>query len=235
MLEELKERVCRENKRLSSAGLVISTWGNVSARCEKTGYIVIKPSGVSYEEMLPQDMVVVSLEGKIIEGEKKPSSDTPTHLAVYRCLDPVQSIVHTHSTYATIWAQMGQNIPPFGTTHGDDFYGDIPCTRTLREDEILSNYEENTGALLLETLQAHQGCPLAQVEIFKTPAILVKQHGPFVWGESPEQAVLKSIVLEEVAKMAWHCVSVAQGTFLAPTLMDKHFFRKHGSGSYYGQ
>lgn len=245
MLETLKQRVCAENKRLSSTGLVIATWGNVSARCEETGHIVIKPSGVSYEEMTPEDMVVLSLAGEILEGKLKPSSDTKTHLVLYRQCEAIKSVVHTHSTYATIWAQVGNAIPPLGTTHGDDFYGEIPCTRSLTEEEIGSNYEENTGHLLMETLkQRHpvfnQGSSQSQqkdekMALRKTPAILVKQHGPFVWSVSPEKAVEKALVLEEVAKMAWKCGCLGQMTPISQALQDQHFFRKQGEKSYYGQ
>lgn len=235
MLEALKQRVCNENKRLYSTGLVIATWGNVSARCEETGVIVMKPSGVSYEEMAPDDMVVLSLEGEILEGKLKPSSDTETHLVLYRGCQAIQSVVHTHSTYATIWAQMGKGIPPLGTTHSDDFYGEIPCSRALMEKEILEEYEKNTGKVILETLGHQQGEDLHQNQIEETPAVLVKHHGPFVWGDSPEKAVLKAIILEEVAKMAWHCQSVGATEPLPSALMDKHFFRKHGKYAYYGQ
>lgn len=235
MLETLKIRVCAENKKLSSSGLVIETWGNVSARCPDTGYMVIKPSGVSYEGMLPEDMVVVSMEGDVVEGHLQPSSDTQTHLTLYQALPQIQGIVHTHSTFATIWAQMGRDIPVLGTTHADDFYGPIPCSPTLSQREIQGDYEKATGTLVLETLSAHQKRPLSQVQWEETPAILVKQHGPFVWGASPEQAVKKSIVLEEVAKMAWHCLSMGAMAELSPALLEKHFKRKHGSGAYYGQ
>lgn len=235
MLEALKQRVCTENKRLSSVGLVISTWGNVSARCEETGFIVMKPSGVSYEAMTPDDMVVLSLEGDILEGELKPSSDTETHLVLYNACEAIQSVVHTHSTYATIWAQMGKEIPPLGTTHSDDFYGAIPCSRSLREEEIWEEYEKNTGKVILETLGQQKGKDLSQKQIEETPAVLVKHHGPFVWGASPEKAILKAIILEEVAKMAWHCQWVGATSPLPTALMDKHFFRKHGKYAYYGQ
>lgn len=229
MLEELKIRVCEENKRLATSGLVISTWGNVSARCPQTGYVVIKPSGVSYESMLPEDMVVVSMDGTVIEGRLKPSSDLATHLVIYEKGEKVGGVVHTHSTFATIWAQMGRSIPPFGTTHSDDFYGEIPCTRDLTPEEILGEYERNTGKVILETLGQD---PLS---FQKTPAVLVKKHGPFVWSDTAEKAVTKAIVLEEVAKMAWHCVSVGCQEPMSTTLMERHFFRKHGETAYYGQ
>lgn len=229
MLEALKVRVCRENKRLSTAGLVISTWGNVSARCPDTGYVVIKPSGVSYEAMKPENMVVVDSQGEVIEGTLKPSSDLATHLVIYGKSQTVGGVVHTHSTYATIWAQMGRSIPPFGTTHADDFYGEIPCTRDLTQEEILGDYETNTGRVILETVGQD---PLS---FQKTPAVLVKQHGPFVWSDTVEKTVTKAIVLEEVAKMAWHCVSVGHEEPMAKTLMEKHFYRKHGETAYYGQ
>lgn len=243
MLEEFKKRVCAENKRLVSSGLVLSTWGNVSARCEDTGYVVIKPSGVSYEVMLAEDMVVLSLEGEVVEGALKPSSDTMTHLELYRHCPEMKSIVHTHSTYATIWAQMGKPILPLGTTHADDFYGEIPCTREITEEEIAVNYEQNTGFLILDTLQHQQGIKPESsssktkevIDVTKTPAVLVKHHGAFVWGTSPEKAVMKAVILEEVAKIAWHCHSVGVEEPISRAMMDKHFFRKHGGSAYYGQ
>lgn len=233
MLNDLKKRVCQGNKRLSSSGLVLSTWGNVSARCPNTGYIVIKPSGVSYEEMTPELMVVVDQDGNRVEGDLKPSSDLETHLQLYGQGKDLGGIVHTHSTYATIWAQLGRGIPPLGTTHADDFYGEIPCSRALLEKEILEDYEKNTGKVILETIA--QGQPLSPGSFQKTPAVLVRQHGPFVWSGSLEGAVNKAILLEEVAKMAWHCLSVGGGEALPQALMDKHFYRKHGETAYYGQ
>lgn len=231
MLEALKERVCKENKRLYSSALVISTWGNVSARAEDK--VIIKPSGLSYEEMCPEDMVVVDLWGNVLEGKRKPSSDLMTHLELYRHGKELGGIVHTHSTYATIWAQLGRSILPFGTTHGDDFYGEIPCTRDLTTEEIQQDYEKNTGTVILETLR--QGKDLSPETFQKIPAVLVKQHGPFLWEESPEKAVIKAMVLEEVAKMAWHCVVAGGGSPMAQPLQDKHFERKHGKNAYYGQ
>ncbi len=235
MLEELKTRVCTQNKRLFSSGLVLSTWGNVSARCEETGYIIIKPSGVSYEDMTQEDMVIVDQEGKKIEGKLKPSSDLETHLELYRHGKEVSGIVHTHSTYATIWAQLGRSIPPFGTTHADDFYGDIPCSRDLHEDEISNNYEKNTGAVILETLSNTQNKEISQISFTQTPAVLVRQHGPFIWDTTPEEAVTKAILLEEIAKIAWHCIAVGGGEPLSKPLMEKHYSRKHGKNAYYGQ
>ncbi len=235
MLEELKQRVCTQNKRLFSSGLVLSTWGNVSARCDTTGYIVIKPSGVSYESMVPEQMVVVDSQGNLLENGLKPSSDVETHLELYRNSPEIGAIVHTHSTFATIWAQLGQNIPPLGTSHADDFYGEIPCSRALLEDEIEIDYEKNTAKVMVEALCQTQNADISHVSFQKTPAVLVKQHGPFIWANTVESAVNKAELLEEVAKMAWHCVSWGGGSPISTTLMEKHFYRKHGKNAYYGQ
>lgn len=235
MLDQLKAQVCAQNKRLASSGLVISTWGNASARCPDTGYIIIKPSGVSYDEMTPEHMVVVDCSGKRVEGDLKPSSDLHIHLELYKQISTLGGIVHTHSTFATIWAQMGRSIPPFGTTHADDFYGDIPCSRGLTPEEIQGDYEKNTGKVIVETLALGQEEKDLHLVAEQIPAVLVKQHGPFVWDSTVEGAVTKAIVLEEVAKLGWHCISVGGGEVLSKPLMEKHFYRKHGKNAYYGQ
>lgn len=227
MLEELKEIVCEENRKLVRYGLVILTWGNVSAIDRSKGVIVIKPSGVSYDNMIPDDMVIVDLEGKVVEGRYKPSSDTLTHLEIYRMSDKIGGVVHTHSTYATAWAQTGLDIPNIGTTHSDNFLNYIPCTRELRHDEIENDYERNTGILISETF--HSLSPL------DTPAVLVRNHGPFVWGKDAEDAVSNSAVLEQISKMAFISLSLNPALSMDRKLIEKHFYRKHGSKSYYGQ
>ena len=228
MLETLKEKVFRANLDLVKHGLVIFTWGNVSAIDRETNLVVIKPSGVSYEEMKAEDMVVVDLEGNIVEGKLKPSSDTATHLVLYKAFPEIGGVVHTHSTYATAWAQAGLAIPALGTTHADYFFGDIPCTRALTEAEVQEEYELNTGRVIIETL--------GEVEPLHTPGVVVYQHGPFAWGKDAHDAVHNAVVMEEVAKMAW----IARGInpALSPIdsyLMNKHFMRKHGPNAYYGQ
>jgi L-ribulose-5-phosphate 4-epimerase len=226
MLEELKKRVFEENIALVKHGLVVLTWGNVSARDQKTGLIVIKPSGVPYDTMRAEDMVVVDIEGNKIEGELNPSSDLPTHLYLYRCMPECGGIVHTHSTYATAFAQSGREIPPYGTTHADAFYGPVPCSRELSDEEIATDYEKNTGAVIVETVS----------DYLAVPAVLVKNHGVFTWGKSPEKAVETAVTLEEVAKMASITESLNRHTTsIKQTLLDKHYLRKHGKNAYYGQ
>jgi L-ribulose-5-phosphate 4-epimerase len=227
MLELLKERVCKANLDLVANGLVIHTWGNVSGKDPETGLIVIKPSGVNYENMNPGDMVVVDQGGRVVEGKFKPSTDTPTHLELYRSFSTAGGIVHTHSSYATSWAQAGKNIPPFGTTHADHFNGPVPCTRKLTDREIDTDYEINTGRVIVETLS-----PL-DPEAF--PSVLVHSHGPFCWGGSPEKAVYNAVALEEIARMAFYTVLLGRTDPVERALLDKHFRRKHGRGSYYGQ
>lgn len=228
MLEQLRKQVCDANKMLSECNLIILTWGNVSAYDPETQLMVIKPSGVSYDALTPENMVVVDLDGNIVEGELNPSSDTATHLELYKRYPHIGSIVHTHSTWATIWAQMGQSIPPMGTTHADDFGSDIPCTRPMTEEEIVSKYEENTGKVIVETLESR--------DIEKDFAILVREHGPFVWEKTPKKAVEKALVLEQVAMMAWHTRMGNTGIqSMSPMLLKKHFERKHGKNAYYGQ
>ncbi|HHV93995.1 MAG TPA: L-ribulose-5-phosphate 4-epimerase [Firmicutes bacterium] len=228
MLEQLKEEVLVANLELPKRGLVIYTWGNVSGICRERGLVVIKPSGVSYEEMKAEDMVVVDLEGNVVEGNLRPSSDTPTHLALYRAWPEVGGIVHTHSTYATVWAQARMGIPCLGTTHADYFYGEIPCTRPLTTEEIAGDYEEETGNAIVKTFAGRD--PMSM------PGVLVAGHGPFTWGKDPAEAVHNSVVLEQVALMALATVSLAPD--IGPIhqgLLDKHFLRKHGPGAYYGQ
>jgi L-ribulose-5-phosphate 4-epimerase len=227
MLEKLKESVYRANLEIVKSGLVIHTWGNVSGRDFKTGLIVIKPSGVSYESMKPDDMVVIDSEGKVVEGGFKPSTDAPTHLILYNSYKEVGGVVHTHSTYATSWAQAGRAIPPFGTTHADHYYGAVPCTRLLTDKEIEDEYEINTGRVIVETLDSFD--PMT------VPSVLVNSHGPFCWGTNAENAVYNAIALEEIARMAFNTVVLGRNNPIGNSLLDKHFKRKHGSGAYYGQ
>lgn len=228
MLENLKERVWRENLNLVKYGLVVLTWGNVSAIDREKGLIVIKPSGVSYDSMTAGDMVVVDLDGKVIEGKLSPSSDTPTHLYLYKTFPDAGGIVHTHSTYATAWAQAGRSIPAYGTTHADAFYGDIPCTRALVKDEVESDYELNTGKVIAEAFDGKDGMAI--------PAVLVKNHGPFTWGVTPEKAVEYAVTLEAVAETALKTEALnAKSARVQQHLLDKHYFRKHGKNAYYGQ
>ncbi len=228
MLEELKEQVCEANLLLPKHGLVTFTWGNVSAIDRETGCVVIKPSGLSYERMGPEDMVVVDLDGNVIEGKWRPSSDTPTHLRLYAAFPGCGGVVHTHSRWATVFAQAGREIPALGTTHADDFYGPVPCTRPLTEAEIGGSYEVETGNVIVETFRERD--PMA------VPAVLVHSHGPFTWGKDAAEAVYKAVVLEEVAFMAWHALEMAPGLSPIPqALLDRHYLRKHGSTAYYGQ
>lgn len=228
MLEELKETVCKANLLLPKHGLVTFTWGNVSGIDRQKGLAIIKPSGLSYEAMGPEDMVVVDMEGRVVEGKWKPSSDTPTHLRLYAAFPNCGGIVHTHSRWATVFAQAGRDIPPLGTTHADDFHGPIPCTRPLTEAEIAGEYEAETGNVIIETFRDRD--PMA------VPAALVCSHGPFAWGRDAMEAVHNAVVLEEVAFMAWHTLALApdRGDMQKP-LLDKHYLRKHGPGAYYGQ
>lgn len=229
MLEKLKEDVLQANLLLPQSGLVTFTWGNVSAIDRDKGLVVIKPSGITYDEMRPRDMVVVSLEtGEVTEGRWKPSSDTATHLELYRHFEHIGGIVHTHSRWATVYAQAKMPVPALGTTHGDYFYGEIPCTRLMTPQEIQSEYERETGRVIVETF--------AGKDPMQVPAVLVASHGPFVWGKDAAEAVHNAVVLEEVAFMAWHNQMMQPG--IAPMqqeLLDKHFLRKHGKDAYYGQ
>jgi len=229
MLEELKQQVYDANLLLPKHGLITLTWGNVSAIDRQSGLVVIKPSGVEYDEMRTEDMVVVELcSGKKVEGSMNPSSDTATHIELYRAFADIGSVVHTHSRWATIFAQGGMAIPPLGTTHGDYFYGEVPCTRKMSAQEIAGDYEKETGTVIIESFKS--------INPSDVPAVLVHSHGPFVWGASPVKAVQNAVVLEEVAFMAWHCLSYNNA--LPPMqqeLLNKHYYRKHGSGAYYGQ
>ena len=230
MLEDLKKTVCDANKDLPRYGLVTFTWGNVSAVDRKSGLLVIKPSGVEYDRLTPEDMVVVDLEGRKVEGRYKPSSDTPTHVELYKAFPEIGGIVHTHSTYATSWAQAGRSIPCYGTTHADYIYEEVPCVRGLTADEIAENYEENTGHLIVREFLRMCKDPVS------VPAVLCKNHGPFTWGKDAEEAVHNAVVLEEVARMAYLAESINHHVQPAPKeLMDKHYYRKHGANAYYGQ
>ncbi len=228
MLEELKEKVCKANLELVKQNLVIYTWGNVSEITPDRKYVVIKPSGVSYDEMKPQDMVVVDLEGNIVEGNLKPSSDTPTHLELYKAFDKINAIVHTHSTWATIWSQAKRSLPAYGTTHADYFYGAVPCTRDLTKQEIDEAYEKNTGKVIIETFK--------DIDVQAIPAVLCSGHGPFAWGKDAFDAVYHAKVLEKCCEMAYFTeqVSGKQET-ISQDLLDKHYLRKHGKNAYYGQ
>lgn len=231
MLEKLKEQVCKANIELFKRGIVIFTWGNISEIDKETKLVVIKPSGVPYETMTPKDMVVLDLEGSVIEGYFNPSSDTPTHLEIYRNFPEIKSIGHTHSTYATSFAQAGMPLKPFGTTHADYCYGEIPLTRELDRDEIENNYELNTGRVIVESLKQYQSD-----KVSPPPAVLVKSHGPFIFGKSADDCVHNAIVLEEVAKMNFITMNINMQTQNIPQyLLDKHYLRKHGKNAYYGQ
>ena len=229
MLEDLKKLVCEANLRLVADRLVIQTWGNVSGIDRASGSVVIKPSGLSYDEMKPKHMVVVSLaDGKVIEGELKPSSDTPTHLELYRAFKEIGGVVHTHSVYATAWAQARKEIPPLGTTHADYFHGPIACTRPMTADEINVDYEANTGKVIVERFD--------RLEPLATPAVLVANHGPFTWGETPDKAAFNAMILEHLAMLAIHTAAIEPyARTISRELMDKHYYRKHGPGAYYGQ
>ncbi len=238
MLEELKKKVCQANLDLVKHGLVLFTWGNVSAIDRESGLVVIKPSGVSYDNMKPEDMVVVDLDGKVVEGELNPSSDTPTHVVLYKAFPHIGGVVHTHSTYATAWAQAGEDIPNIGTTHADYFHEDIPCTRNMNKAEVFGEYEKETGNVIVETFK--------EINPDDTPAVLVKNHGPFAWGKDADNAVHNAVVLEEVAKMAYIACNVhmsfnvnmglmSNKPSMNKHLIEKHYSRKHGPNAYYGQ
>ena len=228
MLEALKQEVLEANLLLPKHGLITFTWGNVSGIDRESGLVVIKPSGVSYDGMTAEDMVVVDLQGKVVEGKWKPSSDTPTHLALYRAFPEMGGIVHTHSRWATSFAQAGIPIPAMGTTQGDYFYGDIPCTRKMTPEEIAGAYELETGNVIIETFQG--------IDPMTIPAVLVHSHGPFTWGTDAMNAVHNAVVLEEVAFMDYHAMSMnPQAGRMQQELLDKHYLRKHGANAYYGQ
>jgi L-ribulose-5-phosphate 4-epimerase len=228
MLEKLKLEVCQANRSLAGSGLVILTWGNVSGIDRSNGLVVIKPSGVAYVDLVPEMMVVVELQsGKVVGGNLKPSSDTDTHLELYRSFASINAIVHTHSTHATIWAQALKAIPEMGTTHADTFYGPVPCTRILTEAEINADYEAATGRVIVETF--------SKTDPLQIPAVLVANHGPFTWGNSAEKAVENAVILEEIARMALYTNLLGNTNPISKPLLDKHFLRKHGSKAYYGQ
>ena len=231
MLEELKKQVCEANLELPKYGLVTFTWGNVSGVDREKGLMVIKPSGVEYDGMTPEDMVVVSLAtGEKVEGKWKPSSDTATHVALYNAFPNIGGVVHTHSRWATSWAQAGKSINAYGTTHGDYFYGAIPCTRKMTPAEIGGEYELETGNVIIETFKDRN------IDPDQVPAVLVCSHGPFAWGTDPHNAVHNSVVLEELAFMAFHTEAMTPGISpMQQELLDKHYLRKHGKNAYYGQ
>lgn len=228
MLKQLKEAVLEANLELPKRGMVTYTWGNVSGICREKGLVVIKPSGVPYEELKLEHLVVIDLDGNQVEGELRPSSDTPTHLVLYRSFPDIGGVVHTHSPWATGWAQAGREIPALGTTHADYFYGEIPCTRNMTAEEIQGDYETQTGNVIVETFKERN--PL------HIPGVLVKSHGPFSWGQDAHEAVHNAVVMEEVAKMAFYTFVLTPDIgAIDGVLLDKHFLRKHGSNAYYGQ
>lgn len=230
MLEELKEEVYKANMLLPKYNLVTFTWGNVSGINREKGLFVIKPSGVEYDKLRPEDMVVVDLEGNKVEGQYRPSSDTATHVVLYNRFSDTGGIVHTHSSWAASWAQAGRDIPCYGTTHADYLYGNVPCVRNLTKKEIDENYEENTGILIADEFDSRE------IDYMATPAVLCKNHGPFTWGKDAREAVHNAVVLEEVAKMAARCELLNKENQPAPQeLQDKHYYRKHGKNAYYGQ
>jgi L-ribulose-5-phosphate 4-epimerase len=229
MLEQLKQQVCDANLQLVSEGLVIQTWGNVSGVDRESGHLVIKPSGVPYSNMRPEHMVVLSLEtGAVVEGDLRPSSDTPTHLILARAFPHIGGVVHTHSIYGTAWAQAKRDIPAYGTTHADYFYGAVPCTRDMTAEEIREEYEANTGHVIVERF--------ADLDATHFPGVLVASHAPFAWGETPAKAVENAVVLENIARLASETLRIqADLEVMQQALLDKHFLRKHGAGAYYGQ
>ena len=230
MLEIIKKRVFEANLELVKKGLVIYTWGNVSEIDRERGLVVIKPSGVDYDSMKADDMVIVDLEtGKVVEGKLKPSSDTPTHLELYKKFPEIGGITHTHSTNAVAFAQAGIDIPALGTTHADYFYGDIPCTRELTKYEIEGNYETNTGKVIIEEIQKRRH------NVMSIPGIIVKSHGPFTWGKNAPESVYHAVVLDKIAEIAIKTISINPNSKISQYMLDKHYERKHGSNAYYGQ
>ncbi len=228
MLETLKQRVYEANLLLPKHNLAIFTWGNASEIDRESGIFAIKPSGVDYDKMTPDDMVLMNLDGEIVEGKYKPSSDTPTHLELYKAFQNIGGVVHTHSRWATSFAQAGMDIPALGTTHADYFYGEIPCTRAMNGAEINGEYEKETGTVIIEAFK--------NIDPMSIPAVLVKSHGPFTWGTSADDAVHNAVVLEEAAFMAYHALTLNKGLpSMDKTLLDKHYLRKHGANAYYGQ
>lgn len=227
MLEQMKKSVFEANRLLKDSGLIVLTWGNVSQIDRESGRIVIKPSGVSYDTMTAKDMVVVDLEGNVVEGDLKPSSDLPTHIELYKAFPEIGGITHTHSRWATVFSQAGVSIPALGTTHADAFYGTIPVTRKMTEQEIQGEYEKETGKVIVETFQA--------INPNEIPAVLVHSHGPFIWGKDAMKSVENAITLEEVSMMAYHTLQLNANAQIQQALLDKHFLRKHGANAYYGQ
>lgn len=227
MLELLKEKVLEANLDLVRHNLVVFTWGNASERDPETGYMVIKPSGVPYDRMKPEHMVVMDLNGTQVEGDLKPSSDAPTHMELYRQFKGIGGVVHTHSEWATSWAQTGKSIPAYGTTHADYFYGEIPCARALAREEVETHYELNTGRVIVETFEG--------LDYMSMPGVLIHGHGPFAWGKNGKDAVHHAIVMEEVAKMAFRTEVLGNRNPIDQFLLDKHHLRKHGKDAYYGQ
>ena len=227
MLEQIKERVYKANILLKKYNLITLTWGNVSEIDRETGYIVIKPSGGDYDVMTAGDMVVVNMDGKVVEGKLNPSSDLPTHIELYKAFPGIGGITHTHSRWATVFAQAGMPVPPLGTTHADAFYGAVPVTRKLTADEIRGEYEKETGKVIIECFK--------DIDPIAVPAVLVNSHGPFTWGKNALKSVETALILEETAMMAWHTLKINPETAFQSELLDKHYFRKHGAGAYYGQ
>jgi len=227
MLEKLKEKVCEANLLLKQSGLITLTWGNVSEIDRQSGLVVIKPSGVSYNKMTPADMVVVDLDGNTVEGDLNPSSDLPTHLELYKAFSDIGGVTHTHSRWATIFSQAGVPLDALGTTHADTFYGTVPCTRRLSAEEIASDYEKNTGKIIVEAFE--------NLDPNAIPAVLVNSHGPFIWGKTALKSVENAIVLEECAMMAYYTKSLSPNVAIQQELVDKHYLRKHGKNAYYGQ
>lgn len=227
MLEQMKKSVFEANRLLKDSGLIVLTWGNVSQIDRENGHIVIKPSGVSYDTMTAEDMVVVDMEGNVVEGALKPSSDLPTHIELYKAFPDIGGITHTHSRWATVFSQAGVAIPPLGTTHADVFYGTIPVTRKMTEKEIQGQYEKETGKVIVETFSA--------IDPNEIPAVLVHSHGPFIWGKDAMKSVENAITLEEVAMMAYYTLQLNTNAQIQQVLLDKHFLRKHGANAYYGQ
>jgi L-ribulose-5-phosphate 4-epimerase len=227
MLKDLKKQVCKANLDLVKHGLVLFTWGNVSAIDRKKGLVVIKPSGVSYDNMKAEDMVVVDLDGNVVEGQYKPSSDTATHVVLYKNFKDIGGVVHTHSEWATIWSQSGKPVPALGTTHADYYYGSIPCTRKLTAEEIDAAYEKETGNVIVETFK--------DLDPNAIPGVLVNNHGPFSWGKDAHEAVHNAVVMEAVSKMAYYTLKINDVPSIDQELLDKHYLRKHGKNAYYGQ
>lgn len=230
MLEELRKKVYEANMMLKKYGLIKLTWGNVSGIDREKMLVVIKPSGVAYEDLSPENMVIVNMQGEVVEGDLNPSTDTPTHIALYQAFDDINGVTHTHSKYATIWAQAGLDIPAYGTTHADYFYGDIPCTLPMDDEQINGEYEKQTGFHIADTFARRR------IKAADIPACLVASHGPFTWGNSPAKSVENALVLEEVAEMAIYNMRFEFGlSHIQQSLLDKHYLRKHGAGAYYGQ